>query len=50
MATLACYRRRPTARAEAQQLCDPPMIETTTVHLPELRFMRHSLLSAWNAS
>lgn len=28
---------------------DPPMIETTTVHLPELRFMRHSLLSAWNA-
>ena len=28
---------------------DPPMIETTTVHLPELRFKRHSLLSAWNA-
>jgi len=28
---------------------DPQIIETTAVHLPELRFMRHSLLSAWNA-
>ena len=28
---------------------DPPIIETTTVHLPELRFMRHSHLSARSA-
>lgn len=33
----------------ADIFADSPIIETTFVHLPELRFMRHSLLSARSA-
>jgi hypothetical protein len=35
----------PRHNSLADSFADPPMIEITLVHLPELRFMRHSLLS-----